>query len=561
MQTTRSDPLVRGAFPLIRAGLGGCLLFACSDGTDPGDPATLTCTEASIQTLAVGEYRIVDPYEKGACVRLPAAGSGGAEHLYVALSTAGNETPKGVLAPYALAGTPPVVAARGVARRSVSATLGRPNTRAAFSSRLRAYEHTLAQGPRLSAVRAPARVPVRLPLGIKRTFAVLASATRIDTFVPVTGTVVFTGEHVAIFLDDDIPPGGYSPSDINSVGSLFDDHLYRIDTLAFGPESDIDNNGQVVVLLSDEVNKLGDCSGNASQAIAGFFFAGDLVSTFPGSNDGEIFYGWVPGSCGITLANATSFLPEVFVHEFQHMISFHQHVIVAGGPAEATWLNEGLSTFAEELAARSVPSDRCVNGDCLSQFASSNRDNAAGYLSNTEAYYLVVPGDSVLSLQEYGATWLFTRWLVDHFAAQQPLGTDFTRGLVQTTQVGSANVEAATGESFSKLVGEWQLANFLDDLPGTVPASSRLQYSSWDLRALFGGIGSYPLVPDTTVDGRQVSGVPYSRSDSLRAGSGVHVLIGQSAGGGTVDFQLTDPTGTSLPTAQAEPRIALFRIR
>ena len=401
------------------------------------------------------------------------------------------------------------------------------------------------------------RVPV--PLGAQRTFEVLASATRVDTFVQVSATAVFTRGHVAIFLDDDVPPGGYSQADIDNVGSLFDDHLYRIDTLAFGRESDIDGNGQVLVLLSDEVNKLGDCSGGASQTVAGFFFAADLRTTFAHSNRGEVFYGWVPGACGVTLGQAISFLPEVFVHEFQHMISFNQHVLVAGGASEATWLNEGLSTFAEELAARSVPNERCVNGDCLTQFAGSDLDNASTYLSNPESYYLVVPGDSVLALAEYGATWLFTRWLVDHFAVQQPLGQDLTRRLVQTNQVGYTNVESVTGESFSTLVSQWQIANFLDDLPGVVPGSDRLQYTSWDFRTAFGT--PYPLLPDTTVNGLNDFGLPYERSGSLRAGSGVQVLIGQSPGGGVVDFQLTDSNGGAVPAAVAQPRIALFRIR
>ncbi len=218
-----------------------------------------------------------------------------------------------------------------------------------------------------------------------------------------------------------------------------------------------------------------------------------------------------------------------------------------------------MSTFAEELAARSVPADRCVNGDCLTQFAGSDLNNAFMYLSDPESYYLVVPGDSVLSLAEYGANWLFTRWLVDHFAVEQPLGRDLTTRLVQTNQVGYANVQSVTGESFSTLVSQWQMANFLDDLPGVAPTSDRLQYTSWNFRSAFGS--PYPLMPDTTVNGLNASGVPYERSGTLRAGSGAQVLIGQSPGGGVIDFQLTDPSGGTLPAASAQPRMALFRIR
>jgi hypothetical protein len=68
-------------------------------------------------------------------------------------------------------------------------------------------------------------------------------------------------------------------------------------------------------------------------------------------------------------------------------------------------------------------------------------------------------------------------------------------------------------------------------------------------------------LPDTTINGLNDFGIPYERSGSLRAGSGAHVLIGQSPGGGVVDFQLTDANGRAVPAVVAEPRIALFRIR
>ena len=41
------------------------------------------------------------------------------------------------------------------------------------------------------------------------------------------------------------------------------------------------------------------------------------------------------------------------------MISFNQHVLVRDGDAEDTWLNEGLSHYAEELGGRVVPDDLC----------------------------------------------------------------------------------------------------------------------------------------------------------------------------------------------------------
>ena len=140
-----------------------------------------------------------------------------------------------------------------------------------------------------------------------------------------------------------------------------------IDTTAFGRESDLDGNGVVIVLLTQHVNDLSPDCNTTGSIILGFFFGLDLLpGPGPGhSNDGEIFYGAVPRqdmpNCSVVHEDGSrpSRCPAVFIHEFQHMISFNQHVLVRGGDAEETWLNEGLSHFAEELGGREVPDDFC----------------------------------------------------------------------------------------------------------------------------------------------------------------------------------------------------------
>ena len=114
----------------------------------------------------------------------------------------------------------------------------------------------------------------------------------------------------------------------------------------------------------------------------------------------------------------------MFIHEFQHMINFNQHVLLRGGDAEDTWLNEGLSGFAEELGGREVPDARCVGNDCLTQFAIGDFSNAYDFLASLEENYLIGPATPPLPLTEYGGTWLFVRWLGDHFSGTQPLATD-----------------------------------------------------------------------------------------------------------------------------------------
>ena len=544
-------------------------LAACGGGTGPDDTPGIECTGLALTSLAVGEAQIIDAADQG-CVRLPAAGAGGAEHLYVALAGEGAEAPEGITAGYELDGGSGIVAARARLRVAHGAG-GAPGPAARFHDRLRTQERVLAGrgGGAALARTARAAVAARPPAeGDLRTFKVCETPT-CETFVDATATARVVADRVAIYVDNDAPDGGYTDLDLQGVATLFDDQLYAIDTAAFGRESDIDNNDVVIVLLTQRINELsGDCNTSGS-VILGYFYGLDLLPSQPNSNDGEIFYGLVPDptnpTCDISRDYAAGNLPPVFIHEFQHMISFNQHVREAGSSfVEDTWLNEGLSHFAEELGGRLIPDALCqpLFDDCESQFIGGNISNAYSYLLDPEASFLVEPGNSQGDLAERGANWLFVRWLVDHFADQQPLGADFTRRLVQTGNRGSANVEAATGEPFAELVSQWQLANYVEDLPGFTPLDPRLQYTSWNFRTLYqenfdqGVFGKpYPLTPPVTENG------DVGLSGTLRGGSGVHLLIDQPPSAPELELTLTAANGTTTVDDGVKPRIALVRLR
>src|SRR2546429_9346223 len=136
--------------------------------------------------------------------------------------------------------------------------------------------------------------------------------------------------------------------------------LYVVDTLAFGRESDIDANHVVLVLMTNRVNQLVTAAECATGGyVGGYFFGGDIDPFFRGLfNSAEIFYSIVPApaatlSCAHSVSEIKNNLPVTFVHEFQHMISYNQHVLVRRGQAEILWLNEGLSHYAEERGGRS----------------------------------------------------------------------------------------------------------------------------------------------------------------------------------------------------------------
>src|SRR4029077_6383007 len=169
----------------------------------------------------------------------------------------------------------------------------------------------------------------------------------------------YSGTDVLIYVDTLAPANGFTSDQLQAFGQLFDQTLYPIDVAAFGPPSDVDQNGHVVMLMSQAVNALTTASDCTTQGyIAGFFDEDDLGGgpSDPNSNDGEIFYSIVPdpngtSSCAHSVDDVGFSVPGTFMHELQHLISFSQHVVIHGGGPEYGWLDEGLSIVAEELGS------------------------------------------------------------------------------------------------------------------------------------------------------------------------------------------------------------------
>jgi hypothetical protein len=521
--------------------------------------------------LLPGQLELVDASQT-ACVRLESAGPAGAEYVYVAYSAAGEESRNGTSAEYRLTGSADAPPPAAVIRPRAGIAQANPTPAQRFHGRMRTLGQDLARdrpGARLRGRPAPAVQAPRPVVGEQRTFNVLRSAdssgTKAGDYVQVASTARYVGTHAAIFLDNASPPqSGYTSGDISAIGALFDDHLHPIGVSAFGTETDVNGDGLVLVLLTDRVTRLAGCG--SGSVVVGLFFAVDLFENLVGSNRAEIFYGLTPDQeCGVDRDYAIEHLPAVFIHEFQHMISYGQKVIQRDGDAEDTWLDEGLSGFAEELGGRLVPDDRCVNNDCLTQFHRENLVNAYDYLAQEDSAYLIGPRRPPLPLTQYGAGWLFVRWLSDHFASEPTLGVDVTRALVQTTRTGAENVATLADTPFDRLIGEWQLANYLVDHPdfADVTANTRYGYTSWNLRAIFASFNQqspgrfpspYPVEPDV------FAGAGYLRDGVLRAGSGRHVLVQQSASD-ALDLRLTSPDEANALSAAVAPRTAILRVR
>jgi hypothetical protein len=513
---------------------------------------------ASQLSLEVGEYVSLDPATVEDCAILPATGSEAAQYVVVPQATT---TVPNMSVEYRLMGDNVVTVAEPSVPREARATLALQ-----FHDFLRGQEERFS---RLPKPERPAAAPALdelggIEVGDQRTFRVCDKVTceTVEDFPEVTAEAKYVGDHAAIFLDVDAPDT-LTTAIFNEFGTLFEEDLYAVATRAFGSESDVDENGHLLILMTPVVNGLTPEESCETSIVTGFFFAIDIDPAFQGdprSNQGEVFYALTPDplgelGCAHSIDRVRRLVPVTFVHELQHMINYNQHVLVRGGSSEVLWLNEGLSHISEELAALRFAS--LGRQDRFSDFAIGNLYNAYLYLEEPGATYVLF-SEGTGSLAERGGTWLMLRWLLDQFGDETA-----TRRLVETQLTGAANLEGATGISFDRVMAEWMLAVWVSDLVG-FDAPARLRFTTWPrLRGTYADLHNqipdrfqrpFPLVPTT------YSGSAFSAVGTLRSGSGEYFVIDQAANREPLALRFERSTGGALP-ATTGPRLTILRTR
>ena len=550
---------------LWMVGLPSLIAAACSSGTEPL-LAACTATSGGQVSLGIGAYTAVDPTQTAGCAVFP-ANPGGSTIEYLVVPQSASRVPDDSQG-FKLGGT--ALAAASAPRASFVAG---PSVAQQFDLRLRLAEREFAaQLPRPS--RAPSRLSVAatpVDSGNVRTFKVCNTINcdprKPSTLSSVTATALKVGQHIAIYVDNAAPQPGLTQSDLDNLRAVFDTRLYETDTLAFGSESDIDNNGMVIVLMTGKVNGMVSAQQCVTGFVAGYFFGADLITTppFATGNNAEIFYSIVPDlsatlSCRAhSVAEVRQIVPVTFVHEFQHMISFNQHFLLRGGFPEDLWLNEGLSHYAEENGGRTYLPDSAT----FCNYVFGDVYNAGQYFTAPENYFLV-DTVGIGGFANRGAYWLFVRFLVDQFAADTSTAAAnaFTRTLLATTLTGAANVQAQTSTSFTTLAERWALANYVSDLPGFT-APPELQYVKWQFRTAFPTFNvkcdsrisaQFPLTPAVVdASSAQLSGM-------LRAGSASYFRLQHVAGAPKFTLLFSNSVGGALRATLA-PRLNVIRLQ
>ncbi len=413
------------------------------------------------------------------------------------------------------------------------------------------------------------------PVGSVRSFHVLSSFSGNGTWKNVGAQLAYAGTDVLLYIDTLAPTNGFTATQLQQFGQYFDQTLYPIDTAAFGPPSDVDNNGHVIMLMSPVVNADTPTSTCQTQGyVAGFFDSQDFDgATDPYSNQGEIFYSIVPDpsatvSCSHTVTDVGLNVPATFLHELQHLIDFSTHVIVHGGQPEAGWLDEGLSINAEELGSLyyevKCPPPACRT-DPSQIFPDSSQGFVNGFMYDSYEYGLLPDTASVTlhSDSDDGFAWRGGDWALVHYIGDQ-FGHGVWRKLENGTATGVANIVAATGVAFPNMFSDFSLALYTDSLPGlprtTAPAIDR--FANRNLRQMWARlyqnygpatdipyafpIQVFPISADTT-------------SYIMIPGTTSYYRLDTPASAATVTIQFSGPGARPL-LPSLNPQLAIFRL-
>lgn len=451
------------------------------------------------------------------------------------------------------------IAAAALSPRPVFTRTVHSDFPAEWEARLRERERTVVAAAEFRPAPEPMVLGATEPpaIGERREFQVL---NKDHGFTRVTAQVVHVTDHAILYADVNSPSsGGFTPADFEYFGELFDDVIYPTVTSIYGPPSDLDGNGRVLILFTPVVNEMTPRNSNDS-FIAGFFYGVDLLPSENGSNAAEIFYSLVPDPEALhgdrrTRNELRTWVPPVIAHELQHMIHFNQRILVArASQHEVQWLSEALAHTAEHAVAAEL--DNRGQSTLANNFKRSNYLRAFYYLEDTGGTSLIAP-DVPGSLANRGAGWLFIHFLAGHYG-----GNDLLFRLTRTTRSGVSNVTFETGKEWHELIGGWSVALWASGAPqlSGVSVAPGHTYSNLSPRTAIQSIGQvFPLNPISLTPSRYAD---FAVTDTLPS-TGVRYLWIDSQAGDPTQLHLAffGPPPGSPWGAQARAQISILRVR
>jgi hypothetical protein len=373
----------------------------------------------------------------------------------------------------------------------------------ASDSKMRLFEcQALASGNRQFSKAAGYDPAVQATIAVGTPWNSVNVQNMSDIWVTINTTCKYVSDHAYFFVDN---------RNITAMNSYLANYatkfenIYATDHSHFGLENDVDGNGHVIIIFSQEL----------TGGLLGYFDSIDKypkttspTATYQYSNEGDIFY------ITADAAYQGNIVLGTLAHEFQHMIYFDQHYKQGLGvapPASSVWLNEALSQAAE--------------------YYNNYLDNHLGWIKNylycddynpsTASWYNVSLTHWTSS--NYGAGAIFIRYLIDQY------GDDAIKTIDQSSKVGIAAVEEATGQNFDTIFSNFSKALLLSSVSGTT--DPLYKFKTLNLKAIQtkGRGGLY--VPFTAVPGDSGSVGVYPYNLMVIKGTGNFATMNLSSSG------------------------------
>ena len=252
-----------------------------------------------------------------------------------------------------------------------------------------------------------------------------------NSYSEITATQQMSGEYCNVYVDNDLWNIDITPNDVELVARVFDDStaadpdngIYLLDTQMFGIPSDIDENGKVNILIYD----IDDAN------INGFFSPNDISGGTHSNNMEVLYIDKNPHGSGIN----SSYCFSTVAHEFQHLI----HYTLDSN--EQTWVNEGLSCFAQTVTG-------WVSPNWMVMFTMNPDNNLIQWTAGPD----------------YPQTWLFMIYFWEHYCLDDE---NIIHNLVAEPLNGMDGIDAAlitTGwddVNAEDVFNNWVIANYIND--------------------------------------------------------------------------------------------------
>ncbi len=307
--------------------------------------------------------------------------------------------------------------------------------------------------------------------GISNNFHAQAEPPATDTFLkvygwddkyPFTATQVYSSGNCAIYLDN---KASISSSYIKQLGDAFN-QFYANEITYFGPvANNIDGTEKIYIVLTDLDEGVGGYFWGVNE-YSNSFLASEGRAEAGCSNEKEILF-IATGGYKSDPSGWFSWAKTTMAHEFQHLINFTNRMNFINNIEMETWVNEGLSQVAQDIAMTGTTNRHDPELEPLvMDFLNDPGYNSLCDWSNFE----IDPAD-------YPPAYLFIRYFADRF------GADKLKTIITTDQTAMTSIENLSGLTFHQLFRDWMTAIVLDYLNygySNTYTLNNILYQSWN---------------------------------------------------------------------------------